>query len=240
MKRFFVDKIENPPVLRGEEHTHLSVVLRAKTGDEVVLCNGDGKDYVCRISKIERDKTTLSLVECYTNDSEPTVRVSLFMSVLKGDKNDLVVQKATELGVTDIYPVFTRFVQAHEKSVKVERLNKIAVEAAKQCGRSVLTKVHAPIQFAQAVDMLPQYDLTVFPYEAATDTDIKTYLENSKTDVQTVAIFIGSEGGFAPEEVETLTKQGITPLTLGKRILRAETANIAVLSVVMCALGQWK
>lgn len=241
MKRFFVDKIDDPPVLRGENHKHFAVVLRCKAGDEAVLCCGDGYDCVCRVERVERDCTRLSVLRIEPSAGEPTVDVTLFMAMLKGDKNDFVVQKATELGATEIVPVFTRFVQAHDRDIKTERMQRIAREAAQQCGRGRLPVVRNSVPFAQILPMLSAYDAVVFPYENATTPPLSEFLREIAPDPgKKIAVLIGSEGGFAPEEVAALTQMGVTPVTLGKRILRAETANIAVLSAVMYALGQWQ
>lgn len=241
MKRFFVDKITNPPVIYGDEHKHLSVVLRAKPGEQVALCLGDGYDYICKIEKIHKDETVLSFVDKVQNLSEPSINVTLFMSVMKGDKNDLVVQKATELGVCEIYPVITKYVQGYDRNIKNERLNKIAAEAAKQCGRSTLTKVQCATEFSEILPLLCEFDVVVFAYEKAEDNSLKDFLSLHKNgNIKNLAVIIGPEGGFAEEEVKTVTERGITPVTLGKRILRAETANIAVLSAVMYELEQWK
>lgn len=242
MKRFFVDSVCETPVLDGEIHKHLSVVLRAKVGDEVVLCCGDGYDYICRITSVSRTETKLSLCRKERNESEPTVRVTLFMSIMKGDKNDLVVQKAVELGAYAVYPVYTEFVQGYDRNVRTDRLNKIALEAAKQCGRSVLTKVYSPINFSETVGLLSEFDTVVFPYEKAITPSLKEFLQARKreTDICNVAVLIGSEGGFSDAEAQMLAQNGVVSVTLGKRILRAETANIAVLSVIMYELGQWQ
>lgn len=240
-KRFFVDKVSDLPVLRGDEHKHLSLVLRAKVGDEVVLCTGDGYDYICIIDAVNRNETLLHLCKKEKNASDPSIEVSLFMSVLKGDKNELVVQKAVELGASEIYPIKTRYVQGFDRNFKPERLNKIAIEAAKQCGRSIPATVHDIFDFSDLRGLLRDYDSVVFPYEKAQTPSLKEFMSGVATDgIKKIAIIIGSEGGFSDEEARELADSGITPVTLGKRILRAETANIAVLAAVMYELGQWQ
>lgn len=239
MRRFFVDSVSTAPILRDDAHKHLSVVLRAKPGEEVILCPGDGKDYVCRIEEIRRTETVLSLLRVLESKTEPTVSVTLFSSVMKGDKNDWVVQKAVELGVHEIYPLHTRYVQNHN-GVKTERLNRISLEASQQCGRSMRVTVHDAITFAEIKEILPSFDLVVFPYEKAEKPTLQTFLRENSREVHRVAIIVGSEGGFSEEEAELLVSCGVTPVTLGKRILRAETANIAVLSAVMYEMEQWQ
>ncbi len=240
MRRFFVEKAQDPFVLRGESHKHLAVVLRARVGEEVTLCCGDGFDYVCRIESVHADQTVLSLIDKRASAGEPSVRVTLFMSVLKGDKNEFVVQKATELGVEEIVPVFTRFVQAHSRDCKIDRLRKIACEAAQQCGRGRLPKVQDAVSFAAMRERLADFQAVVFPYEKATELSLRDFLRGRAENVPaTAAVIIGSEGGFADEEAAALQQSGVTPVTLGKRILRAETANLAVLSALMYEWGQW-
>lgn len=239
MKRFFTQEIGNPHILTGDEHKHLSVVLRAKVGDEVVLCCGDGYDCICEIAELSRNETVLIPVRKVKNESEPSVAVTLFSAIMKGDKNDLVVQKAVELGAIEVRPLVTEYVQSH--SVRTDRLNKIALEAAKQCGRSTLTRVCEPITLQRFASIAGDFDLTVFPYEKADKPSLKEFLRGADVaSIKKVAVIIGSEGGFSESEVNLLCSAGITPVTLGKRILRAETANIAVLSAVMYELGQWQ
>ena len=241
MKRFFVDSIENPIVLRGENHKHLSVVLRARAGDEVALCCGDGYDYVCRVERVEKDLTRLTLSEKRVSQGEPLVAVTLYASVLKGDKNDFVVQKATELGATEIVPVFTRYVQAHDRACKTERLQKIAREAAQQCGRGRVPAVRAAISFDTLLREVGDFDTVVFPYEKAVAPSLRSFLRAQSENVPArAAVIVGSEGGFADEEVAALQACGVTPVTLGKRILRAETASVSVLSALMYEWGQWE
>ena len=241
MKRFFVENLNPPLKLTGENHKNLSVVLRAKAGEEIVLCVGDGFDCICKITDIRKDETKLEFVRREKNESEPSVYVTLFMSVMKGDKNEFVVQKATELGVKEIQPIITRYVQGHDRNIKVERLNKIALEAARQCGRSVLTKVCSPLDFSEIVQTLKKFDLVVFPYEKAESPSVKCFLrEKLNCNVKGKALIVGSEGGFSDEEAAELNSAGVVPVTLGKRILRAETANVAVLSAIMYEAGQWE
>lgn len=241
MKRFFVNSVSDINVLEGDIHTHLSFVTRARVGETVILCPSDGFDYINEIVKIEKTKTTLKLIQKVKNQSEPSIDVTLFFGALKGDKMDLVTQKATELGVNTLIPLITKFVQVKSESIKPMRLNKIIVEAAQQCGRSVLPKLDECQMITDIVPLLHGFDLVVFPYENEKERDLKSYLKSFEDSaIKKVAVIIGSEGGFDKSECELLMGNGVFPVSLGGRILRAETANISVLSAIMYEFGQWK
>ena len=240
-RRFFADAACNPLTLTEGEHHHLTQVLRAKVGERVVVCTGDGYDYTYAIRAVHKTETVLDFVEKEKNDREPTVRVTLFSAVMKGDKNEFVAQKATELGVWEICPMRTAFVQAHDRNLRVERLQKIVREAAKQCGRSTYPTVHEPVDFAKVTERLAAFDCVVFPYERAKSPSLKAFLrEKDFSATHSIAVIVGSEGGFSEQEAAALVECGVTPVSLGKRILRAETANIAVLSAIMYEAEQWQ
>ena len=240
-RRFFVDAACNPLTLTEGEHHHLTQVLRAKVGEQVIVCTGDGYDYTYAIRAIHKTETVLDFIEKTENDREPTVRVTLFSAIMKGDKNEFVAQKATELGVWEICPMRTAFVQAHDRNLRVERLSKIVREAAKQCGRSTYPTVREPVDFAKVVESLAAFDLVVFPFERAKNPSLKAFLrEKNLYATHSIALIVGSEGGFSEQEAAALVAAGVTPVTLGKRILRAETANLAVLSAVMYEAEQWQ
>lgn len=239
MKRFFCQTTNDNEILRGDEHSHLAYVLRAKAGEKVVLCPQDGYDYIYEITEIGKKETLLKKVDRLLNENEPRVHVTLFMSLLKGDKADLVVQKATELGISRIVPMMTRYVSVKPESAKTERYRRICTEAAKQCGRAVVPEIEEVANISEIGDRLADFDLIVFPYENEAERDLKQTLAQIGA-VKSAAIIIGSEGGFSEEEVEALIKRNVTPVTLGPRILRAETACVAVTAVVMYELGEWR
>ena len=238
MRKFFVDKLTDRVVLTGADHKHLSVVCRAKKGENIVLCDGyyDG-DY--EITDIKKDATYLLLKKKTKNESETTVNLDLYFCALKSDKNDFIVQKCTELGVKNFFPVISDFVQSGAKNVNVERLGRIAEEAAKQCGRGAVPTVAAPMDFSAMLERLKKYSLVVFPYESEKNTDIKSFLSGAE-NARDIAALIGCEGGFSKGEVEQLKDAGITPITLGNRILRAETACITTTSVILYEKGEMK
>lgn len=239
MKKIFSDNLENGKfVLTGDDHAHLAYALRARVGDEITVCN-DGVDYYCKIRSISKKETVLEPIESKVCDAEPTVAVTLYFAAMKGDKNELVAQKCTELGVKCLRPFISSNCECRAESVKIERINKIITEAAQQCGRGMVPHIDKIRSFDEVLYELRKYDKVVFPYERATDKTLKDVLRNSNGN-KCIAIIIGSEGGFTEKEADALTKIGVTPITLGKRILRAETASIAVVAAVMYEENQWK
>lgn len=240
--RIFTGAIQGEKyVLEGDAHRHVAYALRSKTGDKITLCPQDGCDYDGVIEKIEKEKTTVRILSRAESSGEPKCEVSVYFGVPhKSDKLDLIVQKLTELGVKRIQPIMTRFVQANEKSVRADRLLRIAEEASKQCGRGIVPNVCTPISFDEMCAQLSDFDLVLFPYEEEKALSAKEYLDSAlkEKSVNKAAVIIGSEGGFAPEEALTLARMDIPGVTLGKRILRAETACIAATAVLMYELGE--
>jgi len=245
MRKLFFDTTPNNLKITGDEHKHLSLVLRSKVNDEIIVCSGDGFDYIYKIDSILKNETVASLIDKKENFCEPSVSITLFNALLKGDKFESVVRACTELGVNNFVPFISEFISANKNSYKLERLQKIILEAAKQSGRGKLPNLSPIIEFDFLLKQLANFDLVVFLYEGDAGNDIKSYLReffdskkaNGK-EIKTVAIIIGSEGGFSLKEVEALKLSGATPLTLGKRILRADTACITAVSLVMYELEQ--
>lgn len=245
MRRFFVNEITGDSiVLTGEDHNHLAFVLRAKAGESIILCPQDGYDYIGTIDIITKKETIIKILSKVKNDLEPSVNLTIFMALQKGDKMDFVIQKLTEIGISSIYPMQTQYTQLKKENVKIERLQKIAAEASKQCGRGIIPQVNEPIDFLEMLEIIKGFDLTVFPYEKATDCDLKsvlsTILNCSANPIKNVCYIIGSEGGFSYEEAQSLVCSSVSPITLGKRILRAETACVIVGGILMYELGQLK
>jgi 16S rRNA (uracil1498-N3)-methyltransferase len=237
-KRFFIEKVEYPQVtevvIEGDEFIHAKTVLRLVVGDEITLLDNSGNEYDAVVSVLDKRRLIAHITGVMLGDKEPKTPVYLLVGALKGDKTELVVQKATELGITKIGVFNSRFNSAYMNENKIERLNKVAHEAAKQCLRSIAPEVVYYDHFEDALASAEKCENKLFACEfaASSDRDIST-LSGS------VALVVGSEGGFAEEEFQ-LAKQnfGFDGITLGKRILRAETAAIALTSVVMFALGE--
>ena len=239
MRRFFVDKTEQPFLkLAGNEYKHLAEVLRARIGDIVVLCPNDGRDYEYAVKAIDKTSATLEYIRDYPNKTETDATLTAYIALLKGDKTELAVQKLTELGVRRVVPFVSDFTV--QRSEKTDRLKRAAHEASKQCGRAIIPEVGDVIPFDRILSELDKrFDAVVFAYEGAY-ADGKRLREIINGDEKSVAMIIGPEGGFSEKEVRALADAGHMPVTLGKRILRAETASIACAAVIMNLLGEWE
>ena len=234
LKRFFVEKIEDVTELSGEEFEHAKNVLRIGAGDEVILLDNSGKEYTAVVAQVEKKRMLLNIVREEVGEREANADVCLLFGYLKNaDKNEFIVQKAVELGVKKIGVFSSEFSSAYMNANKLERLNKVSKEAAKQCLRSVAPEVAYFDTLEKALSYADGYENKVFACEFATE---------SKCDLEklsgSTAIVIGSEGGFSRAEEEMANGKGFASITLGKRILRAETAAVALTSVVMFALGE--
>ena len=237
MRKIFVSQVDgNKITLTGDNHNHLAYSMRSRIGDEIIACC-DKIDYQCVIERISKNETVLSVVSSTPVTTEPKVDITLFPAILKGDKMEFVVQKTTELGVVELRPFVSKNCECRVTAVRIDRLKKIAEEASKQCGRGIIPKVFEVVDFAQVCEQISGFDLVVFPYENATKPSLKDFLKNKKG--KKIAIIIGSEGGFTNEEVDALISSGALPVTLGKRILRAETASVAVCAVVAYEMDEW-
>ena len=231
--RFFTGNIGEKAVITGDDAKHIATVLRMKSGELAVLCDGKGSDYLCRICSAEKELVELDVLDCRKNEAEPKTEICLYQCMPKSDKMEFIVQKATELGVSRIVPVLSKrcVSRPDEKTAakKCQRYRKIAEEAAKQCGRGKIPEIGEMLSFSQAVKEYSHDDTGILFYECGGESLKK--LVSPKTGK--ISVFIGSEGGFAPEEAELAEKAGICPATLGKRILRCETAPIAALAILM-------
>lgn len=225
----------NTVVIEGEEAAHISKVLRLAKGDFIELTNGNGKVFLCEIEKSDKKAVEVNVKEELEVCSEPETEVTLFIGLTKSAKLEFVIQKATELGVTTIVPVAMErsVVKLKDEDKKTERYRRIALEAVKQCKRSKVPDVYEPVSFEKAAEMLGSCDVKFVPYECETTKTIKNCLNIDKKGKKTVGFIIGPEGGFSPEEIEIINNNNIETVTLGKRILRMETAAISVLTIVM-------
>jgi 16S rRNA (uracil1498-N3)-methyltransferase len=233
LRRFFVVDISEEITVTGEEFKHAVSVLRVKVGERIIFCNNTQNEYIAEITSIGKKEFTAKVVESRKNDSETTSEVTLIFGYLKGDKNELIVQKAVELGVKNIVAFSSEFSSAFVNENKLERLNRVSLEASKQCGRSVYPKVSYAPDFESALNYGINSQNKIFACEFASESNIR--LEEIKGST---AIVIGSEGGFSHAEKALADEKGYSTLYLGKRILRAETACIATCALVMRALGE--
>ncbi len=224
MKKFFGTKKDDLIILDGEETKHLAV-LRCVEGEQVVCFCGDKFEYDCKILRITKKDTTCQIVEQRECKKNPTKHITLFQGLPKLDKLELITQKITELGITELVPFESDYTIAKTNLNKMDRLNRISQEACKQCGRSIPLKIAEPVKFKKVLEMIENYDLVLFANET----------NRSITDIsfdkhQKIAIIIGSEGGFSPSEIEFL--KDTTQIGLGERILRTETASIVLCGIV--------
>ena len=217
-------------------------VLRLKENDELIVSDGRGRDYHCRISGITNEEVVADICDICDNFSELSTEITLFQGFPKGDKMELIIQKTVELGVTRIVPVMTKrtVVKLDDKKAKkkTERYNMIAESAAKQSGRGMIPEVTMPVSFAEAVSMAEKLDMNIIPYEEAEGVEYSRNIIKSIKGKKSLGIFIGPEGGFAREEVEKALDAGASAITLGHRILRTETAGMAVISIIMFELEE--
>ena len=239
MPRFFVPTInftEDNVKITGDDARHIARSLRMAEGDTVTVCDMHGTEHECRLVRIRDEECLCEILSSHAGENEPPVRITLFMSYPKADKLEYIVQKAVELGVAEIIPFESeRCIKrpAPEKAEKnTARLQRIASEAAKQCGRSILPTVGMPIGYAEALRRGAKADLSVFCYEGAGTRSLKAILESS-TDVKTVSVVVGCEGGFSKKEAEEAKEAGFSMANLGSRILRCETAPSFALSSII-------
>jgi 16S rRNA (uracil1498-N3)-methyltransferase len=237
MSRFFVSTEsinENSIEIQGSDANHISNVLRIKQGEEITVCDSHGNDYRCVVSEIKKDLVICRILQITKSQSESNFKITLFQGIPKLDKMELIIQKCVELGIFKIVPVITEHtvVKINEKTAKkVERWRKISEAASKQCSRGIIPEISEPMPFKVALDEGKKSDGILIPYENETDRDIKTFLREYNGN--SLAVFIGPEGGFSRNEIDMALKKGGTSVTLGKRILRTETAAIAVSAVIM-------
>lgn len=236
--RFFTENIGRTAVITGADAAHISRVLRMKSGDLAIVCDGKKTDCLCRIISADNSCVELEILDKRENEAEPSVYLRLFQCLPKGDKLDFIVQKAVELGASEVIPVVSKRCVSRpdpkSSAKKLERYRRIAEEAAKQCGRGILPVIGETISFGEAVRAVNPDGLGLIFYECGGEslTELTKDLRSGFIDV-----FIGSEGGFEEAEVEFALKAGIHAATLGKRILRCETAPIAAISVLMNLTG---
>lgn len=241
MYQFFVepDQIQGKhAVIRGSDVNHIKNVLRMKPGDELALSNGiDGKEYRVGIVALGEDEIACELRFIKEDAIELPCRIYLFQGLPKGDKMELIIQKAVELGAYQVIPVAMSrsVVKLDEKkaAAKVKRWQAISEAAAKQSKRGIIPEVPGVMTYKEALAYAGETEVKILPYELAEGMEQTKQLIDGIRPGQKIAVFIGPEGGFAPEEVELATQAGFAAVTLGKRILRTETAGMALLSVLM-------
>ena len=245
MQHFFVspEQVREEKIyVEGSDVNHMKNVLRMKTGEELTIGDGDGWLYLCVVESYEEDMAVLKILEKKKDESELPSKIYLFQGLPKADKMELIIQKAVELGAYEVIPVETKRcvvkLDGKKAAKKVERWKQIAESAAKQSKRMLIPNVHEVLTFKEALKYAESMDVRLIPYELAKGMQETKEILADIQPGQSIGIFIGPEGGFEEKEVETAISEGAKPITLGKRILRTETAGLAILSVLMFQLEQ--
>ena len=246
MYQFFVEPSQiqgTRVVITGNDVNHIKNVLRMQPGEEIAVSNGeDGKEYRCGIEELYEDEIVCTLRFIKEDGVELPSKIYLFQGLPKADKMELIVQKAVELGVYEIIPVSTKraVVKLDEKKAKskISRWQTIAEAAAKQSKRRIVPQIHNIMSFKEAVNYAKDMQVKIIPYELAEGMEKTRELIGSLKPGQDIAIFIGPEGGFEENEIQIALENGIEPITLGKRILRTETAGFTVLSWIVYQLEE--
>ena len=249
MYHFFTETemfTESEVTIVGSDVNHIKNVLRMKPGEKVLISDGKGLNYFCELTEIGAEEVKAAILPEDVEDTELPVEVVLYQGLPKGDKMELIIQKCVELGVSRIVPVdMSRCVMkldAKKEGNKIKRWYGVSESAAKQSKRMIVPEISGVMKYKAAIEEAKSADLAIVPYEAAQTIDGVTGMEltrkliNDLKPGQKCAIFIGPEGGFAESEIELALANGLQPVTLGKRILRTETAGMFVLSAIGFAL----
>jgi 16S rRNA (uracil1498-N3)-methyltransferase len=240
MSKFFVgsDKIyDDRIIIDGTDVNHIKNVLRLKVGDKLQVSDSSARLYNCTIFESDASQIILKIDDRVQENNELSVKVTLFQGLPKGDKLELIIQKAVELGIYEIYPVINErtIVKIEPKKIasRVERWNKISEAAAKQSGRSIIPIVHEPLRFNEALKLCDSFDKVLLPYENADGMKYASECIDAAAASEKAAFFIGPEGGFAAKEIELAKEHNINIISLVKIILRTETAGLTVMSLIM-------
>ncbi len=247
MHKFFTaadNIVNNTATILGDDVKHIYKVLRLDEGEEVVINNCLGVEYLGKINTITKTEVIVDLIEKLDVDNESPIDIYLFQGLPKSQKMDLIVQKGTELGVKEFLPVITSRVDVKLKGEfkKLDRLNRIALEAAKQSKRTVIPTVSLPIEFNEVLNRIDDMDVFLVPYENAENYGIKALTDeltedNKIASIKKIGILVGPEGGFEQSEIDELKDKGAYIITLGNRILRTETAGFTTTSLIQYELG---
>lgn len=245
MHRFFVSpqQIEEHHIhITGNDVNHIKNVLRMRVEEQILVSDGENHEYTCYIESLEAEEILAHIMYVQEAGLELASKIFLFQGLPKSDKMELIIQKAVELGVYEVVPVATSraVVKLDEKKArkKVERWQQIAESAAKQSKRMRIPQVHGVCSYREALEYAQQCDVKLIPYELAKGMGETKRIIGDIRPGQSVAIFIGPEGGFSEEEIEKAIEQDTIPITLGRRILRTETAGLAILSILMYHLEE--
>lgn len=246
MPRFFVktEQINQPYIyIKNEDVNHIKNVLRKKVEDKIEVCNQEtGDAYLCEIEQLDDNEILTKIIE-KLNETETNIKIDIYQGLPKAEKMELIIQKSVELGVNSIIPVSLKRcvvkLEGKNQNKKIERWQKIAESAAKQCGRNIIPKIENIIKIKQFEELSKNYDSLIVAYENEKEYTLKQEIQKIKQSNKKelkIAVVIGPEGGLAEEEIETLKNYGAKIVTLGKRILRTETVTLNILSILMYEL----
>lgn len=245
MYRFFVEPEacrDDFVRLSGGDRNHIKNVLRLKVGESITVCTGEDREYICEIVEYTDTEVVARIVDILGTNGELPVEITLYQGLPKSDKLELIIQKAVELGAVRIVPVVTKRtvvkLDSGKAAKRVERYNTIALSAAKQSKRNIIPQVDQVMTFTEALEDAKHLDMNLIPYEEAKGIQHSKEVIRQVTGKCSLGIFIGPEGGFAEEEIEAAKDIGAECITLGHRILRTETAGLAILSILMFELEQ--
>lgn len=229
---------EHTITITGSDVNHIKNVLRMQKGEKLVICDGQGTDYYCSIADFSKDEVIASILEMNDTETELNSKIYLFQGLPKKDKMELIIQKAVELGVYEVIPVsmkrcVAKIEEKKKEQKKLERWQAIATSAAKQSGRGIIPKVQGVMSYQDALQKAKELELTIVPYEQAEGMAESKKIVESVYKKKSIGIFIGPEGGFDDAEIEKAKEAGFSTISLGKRILRTETAGLAILSILM-------
>lgn len=238
MHKFFVEDNQindGKAVINNDDYNHIVNVLRMKKGDIILITNKDSKEtFKCDIEEVKANEVVCNIINRENKNIELNVNIDLFQGLPKADKMEYIIQKCVELGVHKIVPVSMKYCIAKIKDEEKKniRWNKISEVAAKQCKRNIIPKIEKSIDTYTLYNEIKNYDLTIVAYENEDNITLKTVLRENK-NIKNIAVIIGPEGGMSSEEIEKLKENGAKIVSLGNRILRTETAPIAVLSMMV-------
>ena len=249
MPKFFVKEEQikdNEIIIIGQDVKHIKKVLRAKTGDELQICNSqNGENFLCEIQDLENEDIICKIKEKIQEKVESNIKVTIFQGLPKADKMEYIIQKSVELGVSNITPVEMKRcvvkLDGKDKIKKIERWQKISEVAAKQCGRDIIPQINNVINIQNICNLISEYDILLVAYENEKENTLKEQIEklkkqnNSESKIK-IGIVIGPEGGLEENDVNKLKENGAQIITLGKRILRTETVALNILSIIMYEL----
>ena len=245
MHKFFVspDAVGADVItISGQDVNHIKAVLRMQPGEQFYVSTGQDREYRCELCGFEQDTVIARIVDVYGSNRELPTRITLFQALPKGDKMETIIQKAVELGVYSIVPFSSKRtvvkLDDKKKQKKLQRWNAIAEAAAKQSKRNIIPKVEDILTFSKALCQAETMNHTIIPYENAEGMNGSRQTIYSLKGSESIAVFIGPEGGFAEEEVQQAVECGAKPITLGHRILRTETAGMTMLSILMFLLEE--